>query len=301
MKIDNKTLLALVLCALALPLQAAQSHYPSPEAALDAFVEMVGNPVPEKLKAVLGDNYQELGSGDPVAEAEDMRKLAEAVAQARNIHLMDDNTAILELGNDNWPLPIPLVKTEAGWRFDTEAGKEEVINRHIGRDELHALAALRAAIQAQEEYRSSQGQGSYALKFASSEGARDGLFWPVAEGEEPSPLGPFMAEAEAMGYKKDEDDLRVPYYGYFFRILTAQGANAPGGAKDYLKDGRLSEGFALIAFPAEYAKSGVKTFIVNQRGIIFEKDLGEETLSQAAIMQVFDPDSSWHPVEDPSL
>jgi hypothetical protein len=295
-------LLLAILSAGMMPAQGAQSFYPTPEAAAAAFIEMTNAPTPEGLSALLGDHYQELGSGDPVADRQDLSKLAEAAADGTRIDQLDDAIAILLIGKDDWPLPIPLVREEAGWRFDSAAGKDEVISRHIGRGELHAIATLRALVDAQMEYRQKGlGGGAFAQRFASNEGKRDGLYWPVAEGAEPSPLGPLVAEAEKSGYEEPRQSGRTPYYGYYFRILTAQGPHAPGGQQDYLDKGRLTGGFAAIAFPADYGNSGIKSFIVNARGIIFEKDLGPTTLDLADKMSAFDPDPSWVPAEDPTL
>jgi hypothetical protein len=223
-------------------------------------------------------------------------------SQGTRIEEQEGGTAILNLGDDGWPFPIPLVKEEGGWRFDTETGKEELFNRRIGRNELRALAVLRGLVEAQFEYASEDRTGAgkeYAQRLASSEGKRDGLYWRTAEGEPDSPIGPLVADAVKEGYggSKEGEGPR-PYHGYLFRLLTAQGPNAPGGAKSYLKDGRLTGGFAFLAYPGEYGNSGVMTFLVNQQGVVFQKDLGEESAKLAAEIQAYDPDASWDPTPD---
>lgn len=291
------------LCASAITAQAAQTHYPTPEDAGKAFIEAAKSGNEKAMKAVLGDDYKSLGSGDPVADRASLKNLVDAAAKGTDIAADDDRYATLLIGEDEWPLPIPMVKEEKGWRFDTAAGKEELINRYIGRDELHAIATLRALVDAQMEYRQGKfgGDGAYAQKLASSEGKKDGLYWRVDEGQPRSPLGPLAADAVEAGYGDLKGDQSVPYYGYYFRLLTAQGSSAPGGKRNYLKDGQLTGGFAAVAYPAEYGKSGIKSFIVNQRGIVFEKDLGAATRKLAEEMAAFDPDPSWEPVDDPTL
>jgi hypothetical protein len=288
-----------------LNVQAAQLRYATPEAAAQAFFEAAASGHPAALDPVLDEAYRALGSGDPVADAAELDNLLEAGAQGIRIARDGETTGILLIGSDEWPFPIPLVQEAEGWRFDTAAARTEIVNRQIGRDELHAIATMRAIVRAQMEYSAQHAegteQGGYARRFGSTPGQRDGLYWPVGEGEPPSPLGPLVAAAVEEGYGDNHMEAETPYYGYFFRLLTAQGPNAPGGARDYLQDGRLQGGFAVVAYPAEYGRSGIKTFIVNQRGILFEKDLGEGTAAQAKAMTAFDPDASWEPTRDPTL
>jgi hypothetical protein len=253
------------------------------------------------LKLVLGPELEEIRSGDPVADEVARRRFVAAAEQGVQVELVGDGRAELLLGPDAWPFPIPMVQEERGWRFDIPAGKQELLNRRIGSNELHTIATLSAIIDAQYEYAAADPMGEgirqYAQHIGSSDDRRDGLYWPVEAGEAESPLGPLVAEAVAEGYGEGEQDTPAPYHGYFYRLLTAQGPQAPGGAKSYLKDGRLTGGFALLAYPAVYGNSGVMTFLTNHRGLIFQKDLGPETGEVAAEIEVYDPDLSWTPVE----
>jgi hypothetical protein len=196
-------------------------------------------------------------------------------------------------------LPIPLVKEDAGWRFDTHAGKEEILNRRIGRNELAAIEVCRAYVDAQREYYlRNPGRDAlhqYAQKFLSTKGKRDGLYWTTKDSEEPSPLGPLIARAQGRGYVKAKDvqGKPLPYYGYYYRLLKSQGADAPGGAYDYVMRGKMIDGFALVAYPANWGNSGVMTFIVNHDGIVYQKDLGPDTAAAARAITRFDPDSTW--------
>jgi len=208
------------------------------------------------------------------------------------------------VGEQDWPLPIPIVKRDGKWVFDGEAGVDELIYRRVGANELGAIAVCRGFVAAQLEY-ASEGRdgdpaGIYALKLVSDEGLHNGLYWPTAEGEPASPAGPFVAAAAAEGYRRGVDGERQPYHGYYYRLLYAQGTNANGGARDYFKGGLLTEGFALIAWPADYGSSGVMTFIVNHDGVVFQKDLGEDTATAVESIQTFDPDSSWTAIAPPA-
>jgi len=300
--------LALILVALLMYLvvvsaQAEQTLFPTADEAVTALIEAAGAEGNSALLAVLGPEAEYLiSSGDPVADENARQQFVAAAAEATQIELENDQGAILIIGSNSWPFPIPLVKEASGWRFDTAAGKEELINRRIGRNELHTIATVRAIVDAQHEYfdRDPDGDGTreYAQNFGSTEGARDGLFWPVGEGEAESPLGPLVASAVAEGYRGNRADEPVPYHGYFFRILKAQGANAPGGARDYVDGGRMTGGFAVVAYPADYGNSGIMTIVAGQRGLLFQKDLGVETDNLAKTMTEYDPDSSWSPVVD---
>jgi hypothetical protein len=200
-------------------------------------------------------------------------------------------------------MPIPIVKRDGKWAFDGEAGIDELIYRRVGANELGAIDVCRGYVAAQVEYasegRDGDSPGIYALKLLSDEGLHNGLYWPAAEGEPPSPAGPFVAAAASEGYRRASEGERHPYHGYYYRPLFAQGANANGGAREYFKDGLLTEGFALIAWPADYGASGVMTFIVNQDGVVFQKDLGEDTATAVQAIQAFDPDSSWVAIAPP--
>jgi hypothetical protein len=204
------------------------------------------------------------------------------------------------VGQEDFPFPIPLVRQNGSWQFDTAAGRLEVLQRRIGRNELSAIQACLAYVDAQNEYaekdRTGAGAGVYAQRILSSAGAKNGLYWPAAAGQEESPLGELVAEATAEGYRKGAG--RVPYHGYYFRILTKQGASAPGGALDYVVRGKMIGGFALVAYPASYRNSGVMTFLVSHSGEVFQKDLGPQTARLAERMRAFDPDDSWTKVSD---
>jgi hypothetical protein len=211
----------------------------------------------------------------------------------------DDKVALI-FGREDWPFPIPLVRDQAGWSFDTAAGEQEILARRIGRNELGAIDVCRAYVQAQRNYASADHDGTgvmkYAQHIASTPGKRDGLYWPAVEGEPLSPFGPLVASAVAQGYSKKADK-PTPYHGYLFRVLTAQGPHAPGGAYSYIVNGNMIAGFALVAYPVDYGNSGVMTFIVNQQGVVYQKDLGDDTGAIAAKMTLYDPDQSWEKVE----
>jgi hypothetical protein len=215
--------------------------------------------------------------------------------------MQEGDEATATLGDAQWPFPIPLKRVKDGWRFDLSAGREEIHNRRIGRNELHTIATLHAFVDAQREYALVARDGeplAYAQKFWSTEGLHDGLYWPTADGEPDSPMGPLVAEAAAAGYVHSEAG-PIPYHGYYYKILTGQGPSAPGGERSYLDSGgRLTRGFAAVAWPATYGNSGVMTFIVNQIGIVFQNDLGPSADAASPPVAVYDPDESWEPVPD---
>ena len=220
--------------------------------------------------------------------------------RAHTIETVPDGATIAHIGRQGTPFPIPLVKDGPQWRFDTAAGKDELLNRRIGHNELMTIAGARAYVDAQEEYaRAAVTRGdarAYAQKVRSAPGQHDGLYWDDAGGTDESPLGPLFAAAAAEGYQMAEQPVTPqPYHGYLFRILTAQGANAPGGARSYVKDGKMTGGFALVAWPAEYGKGGIMTLQVNGQGIVFEKDLGPQTAEAVQAITAYDPDASWTP------
>lgn len=275
----------------------ALGAFKTPEEATAAFVAKLESNDVAALTAMLGPRSEELlDSGDAVQDAADR---AEFVAAYRTKHSFIDDGAdrkALVVGEQDWMLPIPLVKTDGGWRFDGAAGVDELIYRRVGANELGAIAVCRGFVDAQIDYAAvghdGDPAGIYALKLISDEGLHNGLYWPVEEGESPSPAGPFVALAAAEGYRRVEGERR-PYHGYYYRMLYSQGPNANGGARDYFKDGVLSEGFALIAWPADYGSSGVMTFIVSQDGIVFQKDLGDDTAKTVEGIDTFDPDATW--------
>jgi hypothetical protein len=310
----NRVLIALRLGAAAMgliafaavsPLAAAatQKTFATPEAAVDALIAANrGNHI-GKLLDILGPQSAELiHSGDPIADRRARERFVAAYDKAHKLERDSDNKAILIVGEDEWPLPIPLIRTRARWRFDTKAGAEEILNRRIGRNELTVIEVCRAYVAAQREYAVKNlgpgGSAEYTQHFMSTIGERDGLYWPVKAGEEESPLGPLIARARAAGYRPGTPHLKPrPYYGYYFRILTQQGQNAPGGARNYIVNDHMTGGFALIAYPATYADSGIVTFIVNQDGIVFQKNLGPDTASIARQITQYDPDATWQASE----
>jgi hypothetical protein len=273
-----------------------QDSYPSPQAAVDALVAAVKADDIQAIVHVLGPEGRELASsGDPVADSATREKFASAYDEAHEIQT-EGERATLILGNDAFPFPIPLVARDSEWRFDTEAGFEEILDRRIGENELSVVEVMRAYVDAQREYAEADRDGKgvqYARRILSSPGLMDGLYWPTEEGEPESPLGPLIADARSEGYSEVRKAGVTPYHGYVFRILTAQGKDAEGGARDYIVRGRMIGGFGLIAAPAEYGNSGVKTFIVNQAGKVFEKDLGDNTTRLARRISSFNPDAGW--------
>jgi len=253
-----------------------------------------------EILAILGSGADRLvSSGDPIAEKQARERLAASYDEAHRLEEEGADKAVVVLGKEQWPYPIPLVRQGALWRFDVQAGAEQIIDRRIGRDELNAIEVCRAYVEAQVEYAAKHPLGvglhEFAARVASAANKRDGLYWPVAQGEPQSPLGPLVAAAEAEGFGAASAQGREPFHGYYYRILTRQGKSAPGGARDYLANGRLTGGFALVAFPARYDDSGVMTFIVNQNGVVFQKNLGPDTAAIARRMREYDPDGSWLP------
>jgi hypothetical protein len=294
--------LAAGLQATALGAADAQKAFPGVGAAMDAFVSAVAAGDTAALAAILGPGSEDIiSSGDPVADKTLLEQFVGAMRARTVIEYDGDDHVNFSIGDDEWPVPIPLVQETGGWRFDTAAGREEILNRRIGRNELHAIAVLRGIVDAQEEYADTDptksGVRQYAQRILSSQGQRDGLYWPVTEGEEESPLGELIAAAVKEGYGGADTSKPVPYHGYYFRLLKEQGKDAPGGARSYLKEGRMTGGFGVVAWPADYGNSGVKTFIVNQRDLVFEKDLGADTEKLAASIAAYDPDASWDPVK----
>jgi hypothetical protein len=227
-----------------------------------------------------------------------------AAGEAIKFSMLDDKTKLAVIGKDGWCFPIPLVKTGSEWAFSTGEGKEEIINRRIGRNELNTIQVSQAYVSAQREYaiKDRNGDGiQYAQHFLSQKGKKDGLYWEATPEEEISPLGPLLARAAEEGYAFRKGEKPVPYQGYYFKILKSQGSNAPGGELDYVVDGKMVGGFGLLAYPAEYGVSGIMTFAVNQQGIVYEKDLGSRTAEIAKAMIKYDPDKTWKKVEHTSV
>ena len=231
-----------------------------------------------------------------IADKETLEQFVKAYQEKVDFVKEKEDRVSIIIGNDNWPFPIPIVKKGEGWVFDTKAGREEVLNRRIGRNELNAIQVCQAYVEAQQEYastdREQDGIIQYAQKVLSDPYRRNGLYWEAGEGEPPSPLGPFIAQAAMKGYTK-KGDKPTPYHGYYFKILTGQGPNAPGGAYSYVINGHMVAGFALVAWPAEYGVSGVMTFIVNQNGTVYQKDLGPKTEGIVKAMTLYNPDRTW--------
>jgi hypothetical protein len=278
-----------------------QRMFKSPDEAVKALIESVRAKDRKELLAIFGPSGKEIiSSGDEVADREIGERFVKAYEEANKVVSEGDKRIVLHVGKENYPFPIPIVMEGEIWFFDTKAGKEEILNRRIGRNELSTIQVSLAYVDAQREYarkdRDGGGLMEYAQKFISEKGKKDGLYWETKEGEEQSPLGPFVANAIKEGYTK-KGDKPIPYHGYYFRILKAQGKNAPDGEYDYVVKGRMIGGFGLVAFPAEYGVSGVMTFIVNHDGVVCEKDLGKVTEKVAGAMKKFDPDKTWKRVE----
>jgi hypothetical protein len=293
-----------LLIALAPLAQAAEvgTTFASPEDAAQALATAAGAGDRDAVRALFGLATDELVAADPVQAANDLQKFAEAFQAKHHLTSQSDTNVILEVGKDDWPFPIPLVKKDGRWYFDTNAGKDELLTRRIGRNELATLQTVRAYVEAQREYASRDRMGDevlqYAQKFASSPGKKDGLYWSPDLDGEISPLGPLVAEARGEGYSKKGSDAPVPYHGYFYKILTSQGSHAPGGKYSYIINGRMIAGFSLVAWPAQYGESGIMTFIVNQQGRVYQKDLGPKTDELAPAMTEYDPDSTWRASPD---
>ena len=280
-----------------------QQHFASPQEAGAALVAAARSGDDPALLSVLGPEAERiLHSGDPVADRQALGRFVQAYERKVSFEQSDEAHAVLQVGEDAWPLPMPLVKDAAGWRFDAAAGEQELLARRIGRNELATIQACLAYVDAQQEYYRRNPEGShllhYAARFASTAGKRDGLYWEAKPGEPPSPLGEFYVRARAEGYRRGSTGKPTPYHGYIFRILTRQGPHAAGGAYDYMVRGTLLGGFALVAYPARYGSSGVMSFLVNHDGVVFQKDLGPKTAAIAGAMKAFDPDESWKKVSD---
>lgn len=274
-----------------------QRTFASPDeavAALKAAAESQDRPT---LRAIFGPESLELISGDEVADANARAGFARAIAQFCRLAYVGDDKVVLNLGAQDWPFPIPLVKKSRRWSFDTAAGKDEIINRRIGENELMAIDVCRIYVDAQHEYATQTRDGStlkFAQKMKSTPGQKDGLYWDVGPNEDPSPFGPLVASARAEGYTpRQPGEPPRPFHGYLFKVLTAQGPNAPGGKKSYLVNGELTAGFALVAQPVKWGDSGVMTFIVNQDGKVYQRNLGEDTAQEVSEMTEFDPAPGW--------
>jgi hypothetical protein len=277
---------------------AAQKRFASPEAGITALVEAVKANDQPMLGGILGPHGKKLiSSGDRVADQQNREAFIKAYSEANKLVFEGETQAVLVIGQDEWPMPVPLVKSPAGWRFDTAQGEKEILTRRIGRNELAAIQVCLAIVDAAHEYAALDVDGDripeYAPQFVSTPGKHDGLYWQTKADEPPSPLGPLLAAATREGYTDSVSKPLAPYHGYFYRILTKQGNNAPGGAQDYLIKGHMIGGFAVIAYPARYGVSGLMSFMVNQDGVVYEQNLGKNTAAIAAKINMFNPDASW--------
>ena len=278
---------------------SAQQLFRTPEEAVNALVSATKNAWPQGVTTVLGRGGVDVVlSGDKVADEDIRAKFLAAYDAKHQLTMQGDDKATLIIGAEDFPLPIPLVRKNGAWQFDTAAGRREILYRRIGRNELDTIQAALAYVDAQNEYaekdRTGAGVSTYAQRFISRPGKMDGLYWPSSEGSDQSPLGALVAQATGEGYSLDGG--RTPFHGYYFKILKSQGSAAPGGAMDYVVRGNMIGGFALVAYPAEYGNSGVMTFLVNHKGEVYEKDLGTRTARRAEWMTSFNPDQTWKKV-----
>ena len=283
--------------------KAQPKTFASPEEAVKALVNAMKTVDKAELSAIFGPGSESLiSSGDDVEDKFVRERFLRKYEERNSLEKKGDDEVLLQVGRDDWPFPIPLRRKGSAWVFDTKAGKEEILNRRIGRNELNTIDVLEAYVVAQREYARKDWDGDgvypYAQKFASTPGKKDGLYWNAGEGQEASPFGPFAARAAQEGYtRKGKSETPSPYYGYYFRILKAQGKHAPGGAYDYVVKGNMILGFGLVAYPATYGSSGIMTFIVNQEGVVYQKDLGKGTAKAAGAMKRYDPDPTWKKVQ----
>ena len=288
----------------AAPSPATQKSFKTPDAAVVALLKAVQERDKHSLLAVLGPASQDiLSSGDPVMDRTNRQAFIRKVNEKAQLVKLEPTSMGLRIGKDGWLFPVPIVKSGNLWAFDSVAGRREVLGRRIGHNELSIIDLCHAFVDAQREYQAKARTGKgreYAQKFRSTPGKKDGLYWPVPAGQPGSPLGPLVATATHEGYDSTKRPAQpVPFHGYYFRVLTGQGPHAAGGAQSYLVDGHMTRGFAMVAWPAKYRNSGVMTFMVNQTGIVFEKDLGPTTDVQARATKTFDPDSTWKPSRKP--
>jgi hypothetical protein len=279
------------------------ASFDSAEVAVSALTQALGKDDTAALRQLFGPGSDELlSSGDSVQDKSDRAAFLAALNEQHRLVADGSEAFTLVTGAQDWPFPIPLVRRDGRWYLDGSQGADELVYRRVGANELGAIAVSRGFVAAQADYaaegRDGDAAGIYALKLISDVGQHNGLYWPTAQDEPASPAGPFVAAAAAEGYRSN--DGRPPYHGYYYRMLYRQGENANGGAREYFKNGLLTEGFALVAWPADYQVSGVMTFIVDQDGVVFQKDLGESTAATAAAMVSFDPDASWVAVTEPS-
>lgn len=294
---------------------SSQSTFSSADDALQALVSAAKDKDRAALGRVFGPEYDKLLTGDEVEDNKDLAEFSSAATESAQLQKVSDSKFTVTIGPEHWPIPIPLIQKDGKWLFDTKSGLEEVLNRKVGENELSAIATSRAYAVAQWEYYTEgdwdhDGVAEYAQKLISTSGKHDGLYWETAEDDTPSPLGKLIAAARAEGYgpktetpdvagkggaeeKEDVSEERAPYHGYYFKVLTRQGAAAPGGKYSYLINGNMIAGYAFVAYPSKWGSSGVMTFIINQQGRVYEKNLGANTAKIAAAMTEYNPDPSW--------
>jgi len=291
-------LLGAALPARSMGQQPGQKTFSSAEQACKALVTAAQNNDDKALMEILGpDGKQIVSSGDEIQDAENHANFAKRYQEMHRLVREPDGNTILYIGAENWPAPIPLKNKGNSWYFDTEAGIKEIVYRRVGRNEMSAIKICEGLAAAQKEYYTSQ-HHEYAQQIFSDEGKHNGLYWKVADGEPQSPIGPLVAAAVAEGYVKGQNGPPTPYRGYLFHTLTRQGKNAPGGAKRYIRNGKMTEGFAFVAYPAEYRSSGVMTFVVGTDGVVYQKDLGKKTEIIGKSMEEYNPDSSWQKADE---
>lgn len=296
-------LTALLMIGAAARAAPAQKTFATPQDAVAALIAAVGTDRPSALVAVLGPSAETLvSSGDANADAIARKHFLDNYAAKHALVEDGPGRMVLQVGTNDWPMPLPIVEAGGRWHFDLAAGAQQIVDRRIGRNEIAAIRVCLAYVDAQQDYfaraKAAGGPGEYAQHLVSAPGEEDGLYWPQQDGQPESPFGPLVRQAMEDGYPGElVSGHPVPYEGYYFRILARQGPDAPGGAKAYVVDGRMTDGFALIAWPATYRASGVMSFIVNQDGVVFQKDLGPQTAAKAAAITSFDPDLSWAKVD----
>ena len=288
--------------------EGTQARFASPDQALGALQEAAQAEDTNVLQKLFGPAFSEISNPDEVQRANQLKGFAKHLAEFTELSTQTDQRVVIRLGSKHWPFPIPLVMTNGQWVFDTPAGKEEILNRRIGHNELSALEVCHAYVQAQRDYaekdRAGNGVMEYAQRLRSKTGMKDGLYWETQPGEDPSPFGPLVARAQDEGYQKrwghrnpGEPKGCMPFHGYIFRVLKQQGRNAPGGKIDYVINGHMVAGFGLLAYPVEWGNSGIMTFVVNQQGTVYQKNLGARTAELATRIDEYNPDATWHAAE----
>ena len=292
----------LVISTLGFAQSSNEKTFASPGDAVLALYNAAKSNDTQAMNAIFGSNAQMiLNTGDAVADKNAIANFVRRYDQVHRVVVEPDGTVTLYVGAENWPSPIPIVKNSSGkWYFDTDAGMKEILYRRVGTDENDAIDTLHTLVEAQREYASQARDGGktkqYALKFVSTAGEQDGLYWKTDDNQPPSPIGPLIADASNQGYTVEQGKV-TPFHGYYFRMLTKQGPAAKGGAREYVANGQLTKGFGFVAYPSDYRNSGVMTFVVNQEGVVYQKDMGPDTEKLGASMTEYNPNSSWSRVD----